>query len=299
MKKRMYVPQIFAPEANTIVTTDLDPAISIDHSNRLVAGIQSIQRVLGLTQLTPMGAGTQVKQWKYTKKNTPAQVTEGELIPLTQYERKLANTFTLTLKKYRKQTTAEAIQRVGRTIAINDTDELLQKEVQKDVKSTFFTLLGTGSGTVVSGANVTTLQAVLASLWGAMSVKFADMNVTPVYFVNPLTIAEYLATANITIQTAFGFQYVENFLGLGTVIIDPAVDAGDVLSTVKENLNGIYIPAGGDVAQTFGLTYDQTGMVGMKHFTKDDYATVDTLIMSGVTFYAEDLTGVFKATVTP
>lgn len=32
------------------------------------------------------------------------------------------------------------------------------------------------------------------------------------YFLNPLDVSEYLATANITTQTAFGMNYIEDFL---------------------------------------------------------------------------------------
>lgn len=53
----------------------------------------------------------------------------------------------------------------------------------------------------------------------------------------------------------------------------------------------------GSVGETFGLTTDETGMVGMKHYLADDSASVNTLIMEGVTFYAEDASGIFKAPI--
>ena len=56
-------------------------------------------------------------------------------------------------------------------------------------------------------------------------------------------------------------------------------------------------PTGGDIGATFGLTSDATGLVGMKHFLVDGKASIDTLMMTGVTFYAEDLGGVFKGTI--
>ena len=299
MSKRKYFSQLFDAETNTILSTDIEPAISVDHMQRLNTGIQSVLTMLGLTEMTPMSAGTQVKQYKYTKENTPDQVAEGEVIPLTKYNRKLVNTFELALEKFRKQTTAEAIQRVGRGKAIDDTDTLLEREVQKSIKSKFFKsiLAGTGTVSATTKNKLDSLQAVLAGLWGAMSVYFADMDVTPIYFVNPVDIADYLANAQVTIQTAFGFQYIQNFLGLGTVIIDPSVTAGSVFGTVRENLNGVYVPSSGDVASTFGLTFDTTGLVGMKHFLADDRASVDTLIMTGSTFYAEDASGIFKASM--
>ena len=290
-KNKRYINQLFAAPENTITSTDLEPAISIDHNQRLVEGIQSLQTVLGITEMTPMAAGTQVKQYKYTKENTPDQVAEGETINLTKYNRKLVNTFELVLNKYRKRTTAEAIQKVGRDKAINDTDTLLEREVQKEIKAKFYTTILAGTGKATPKA--ATIQAAIAAVWGQLSTYFADYDVTPVYFVNPLDIADYLATAQVTLQTAFGFKYIEDFLGMGTTIIDQKVTKGNVVGTVTQNLNGVYIPAGGDVGTTFGLTSDTTGLVSMKHSLADDALSIDTIMASGVTFYAEDASGIF------
>ncbi len=286
-----------AVETNTIVTTDLAPEITIDHIEKLVSGINSVRTILGINTMKPMAAGTTVYQYKYTKKNTPAQVAEGEVIPLTEYTRAKTAVAALELEKFRKQSTAEAIQKFGKQVAINDTDDLLLKEVQKSIKAKFFTTLAAGTGKATG--SVVDLQHTLASIWGAMQVYFADVDVTPVYFVNPLDIADYLGGATITMQTAFGFTYVQNFLGLGTVIIDPSVAQKTVIATAQQNLNGVYVPASGDVASTLGLSFDSTGMVGMKHFTADDRASVDTLLVSGAWFYAEDKGGIFSAKITP
>lgn len=290
-KNKRYIDQLFEAPENAITSTDLEKAISIDHNQRLVEGIQSLQTVLGITEMTPMAAGTQVKQYKYTKENTPDQVAEGETINLTKYNRKLVNTFELVLNKYRKRTTAEAIQKVGRDKAINDTDTLLEREVQKEIKAKFYTTILAGTGKATPKAE--TLQAAIAAVWGQLSTYFADYDVTPVYFVNPLDISDYLARAQVTLQTVFGFKYIEEFLGMGTVIIDQKVTKGNVVGTVTQNLNGVYIPAGGDVGTTFGLTSDTTGLVSMKHSLADDALSIDTIMASGVTFYAEDASGIF------
>ena len=282
-------------ETNTIISTDLAPEISIDHIDKLNTGVQSLQTLLGITSLTPMAAGSSVYTYTTTKVNTPEQVAEGETIPLTQYKRTKSSPIELVLKKFRKQTTAEAIQRVGDDIAINKTDELLLKDVQKEIKSDLITLLKAGTGKLTT--TPTTLQEALAYIWGEMAGHFADMDTTPVYFVSNLDVADYLAKASVTVQTQFGFSYIENFLSLGTVIIDPTITKGTVIGTAKENLNGVYVPAGGDVAQQFGLTYDETGLVGMKHYSAENTASVDTLIMSGVTFYPEDKSGIFVGNI--
>lgn len=285
--------QRFAAETNTTMAADLEPAISVDFTSRISENITELQRVLGISELIPMAAGTDVKIYEMKKANAPAQVGEGEEIPLTEITRKLRSTITLDLDKYRKNTTAEAIQKVGRDLAINQTDEKLINEIQKDIKKAFYTGLATGTGTA-AGKN---LQVTLANLWAKLQTRYEDMDVTPIFFINPQDVADYLGSAQITMQTTFGFTYIENFLGLGTAIVSPQVTAKTVYATAQENLNGAYVPVSGDVAQTFGLTYDQTGTIGMTHSTKTDNATIDTLVMSCIKFFPEYADGVFKGTI--
>ncbi len=286
--------QLFAAATNTTVTTDLEPAISVDCVSRISSNIAELQQVLGITEMEPMSAGTTIKIYKMQQVNTPAQVGEGETIALTQVKRTLARSVELVLKKYRRNTTAEAIQKVGRDIAINKTDEKLLSGIQKEIKAAFYDLIQTGTG-MASGS---TLQAALAAAWGAIKKFYEDEDATPIYFVSSDDVAEYLGSAQITMQQAFGLSYIQDFLGLGTVVVSPTMPKGTLAATAKENLHGAYIPANsGDVARTFGLTSDTTGLVGMSHTAISGNATVDTLVMSGVVFYPEMLDGVIVASI--
>ena len=297
-----YRKELFAPEINTTVTADLEPVISIDHTNQLVAGIKSLRTVLGIVDIKPMAEGTTIKMYKTTQKNTPDQVAEGEIIGLTKVERKLVKTFELVLKKFRKATTAESIQKVGKDKAVNETDTVFMRNIQKGIKADFFAFIkaGTGIATNLAKKEATasdSIQGAIAGVWAKLSAYFEDMDVEPIYFLNPLDVATYLANTAITVQTAFGFQYVENFLGLGTVVLDNSVEVGKVKGTVKQNLNAAYIPTSGAVGSTFGMTSDETGMVAMKHFLDDKTAAINTLVFEGVTFYAEDASGIFTAPI--
>lgn len=288
--------QLFAAETNIIKAADLEPAISIDYVSRIHSNLTAFREMLGITEMTAMTAGTQIKIYKTEVTNNPKQVGEGETIPLTKVERKLAKTITLDLNKHRKATTAESIQRNGYDSAVNKTDEKLVSEVQKSIKNKFFELIETGTATA-SGAN---LQTTLANHWAKLQILFEDEDVNAVYFVNSVDVADYIGKANITTQTAFGLTYIKDFLGLGTVVVSPRVTAGKVISTAKENLSGAYIPANSaDVAKVFGLTSDETGFVGMTHAPKTDNATFETLLMDGVVFYPERLDGIVVSTITP
>lgn len=288
--------QLFAAEANLTVGADLEPAISIDYTSRLNKNINELQRLLGVTEMVPMSAGTNIKIYKTEQVNTPAQVGEGETIPLTEINRKLARTVELKLNKYRKSTSAEAIQRSGRSIAVNQTDEKLISSVQTSIKKVFYNLIKTGTGTAAG----TNLQSALSAAWGKMQKFYVDMTVTPIYFVSSEDLADYLGNAQITLQTAFGMSYIENFLGLGTVIVSPELEKGKVIATAKENINGAYVPANsGDVAQTFNLTSDTTGLIGMTHNIDGKTATFETLLFSGVVYFPEFLDGVILSTIAP
>lgn len=281
-------------ETNVILTTDLAPAISIDLASNFTRNIQALRDVLGITTMQAVPVGTTAKQYKLTAGTLNPQTAEGDIIPLTEVTRELVKEINIALVPYRKSTTAQAIQANGREMAINDTDAVLISKIQAEIKSKFFLSLATGSGTV-SGTN---LQAALAAAWGKVEAYYEDLDASPVHFVAVDDVAEYLGSAQISLQTAFGMTYVENFLGLGTVFITPSLTKGTFYSTAKENLRALYVPAtAGDVGQAFGLNSDETGLIGFTHQAQTDRATIDTLIMTGVTFFAEMVDGIFKGTI--
>ena len=293
---KTYDLQLFAAETNQIKQADIEPAISIDFVSRISSNINSLREVLGITNMISMPEGTQIKIYKASVENTPSQVGEGETIPLTKVTRKLAATKTLTIKKFRKAASAEAIATNGYENAINITDEKLVQSVQKGIKTDFFTLIETGTGTA-SGTN---LQTTLADCWSKLQTAFEDEDVNAVYFVSAADAATYLGNANISTQNAMGLTYIRDFLGLGTLIVSPNITAGKVVATAKENLNGAYIPANSSaLSRAFSLTSDETGFVGMTHQSKTENATVETLLLSGVLFYPERLDGVIVGTIAP
>lgn len=295
-----YKRRLFAVDPNTIFTTDIAPEITIDHVNRLKNNILALRNVLGVTSMTALPAGSKVKIYEVKKQNNPAQVPEGEIIELTKIDRKKVAEIEMKLLKYRKLTTAEAIQQSGMMNAVYATDDKLIKSIQQDIRVRFFELItgGTGLATTEEVTADFALQNAFAAIWGELHKKFEDSDVTPVYFVNPLDVAKYLKhKAFTTTPQTFGFKYLEDFLGLGSVIIDSLVPQGKVFGTCKENLNGAYVPASGGVAQALQLSADPTSLILMKHYEENDRASVGTLALTGVVFYPEFKDGIFKADV--
>lgn len=286
--------QIFTNES---VAADVVPAITIDHNERLVGGIGVLQTVLGITEMEPVPAGNVINVYKMVKYNTPDQPAEGADIALTEIKRQVANSYNMTIKKYRKATTAEAIQKSGREVAINKSDDKLILEIQKDIKSSLFSALQPGSGTTSADAG-STFQAALANVWAKAAALFEDDDVDMVYFANPADVAGYLGTASITVQTAFGVKYIEDFMGLGTVIISSGVTQYAPFGTPKQNLNGAYAPINGDVASQFNLTADATGLVGMVHTPNTTNASIETMALTNVVFFPEAVNGIVKGSIT-
>lgn len=282
--------QLFAAEENVVTSQQMAKAREVDFVRRFTGNVlKKLMEALGVTRKIPMMEGTTLYVYKTTGTLQSGAVTEGDVIPLSQYSRTKTPVGEITLQKWRKAVTAEAIKKSGYDEAMRETDKKMLQDVQKKVRADFFTYLAGIDGTVVA-AN--TLQAVLAKSWAKLQVLFEDDTVSPVHFINPQTIADYLASATITTQSAFGMNYIEDFLGLGTVVMSSQIPVGQVISTAKDNLILYYLTMTGDVARAFNLTTDQTGYIGIHTSQTDNRAQIETLIMSGITFLVEYADGV-------
>lgn len=296
-----------AAETNLIKAAQMRKVREVDFVERFGGNIlPKLMEALGVTRKIPMQEGTTMYVYKTTGQlANNGVVPEGEIIPLSQYERTKTAVGEIALKKWRKAASAEAIKKSGYVEAVNLTDAKLLNDVQKGIRTDFFTFL---SGIVQAetqsdpaiGVEVTgeTLQAVLAKSWGQLQVLFEDDAIQAVHFINPLTIADYLATAQVTIQTAFGMNYIEDFLGLGTVIMNSNITQGVVYSTAQDNLILYYLTMNGDVARAFDLTADATGYIGIKSgYQNEERAQIESLIMSGIQLLVEYADGVVKGTI--
>ena len=293
MKKMKMNLQLFAED--TVKSADLAKVKDVDFTERFSAGIETLMKMLGVTRKIEKKAGEVLKAYKVTGTLADGNVAEGEIIPLSKYETTYEPIGEAKLEKYRKETTAEAISEKGFSQAVNDTNSKMLKDVQQKVRGKFVTFLGTGTGT----ATGTTLQATIAKTWGQMKVLFEDTSIETVHFINPLDIADYLATAQISTQTAFGMSYIENFLGMGTVVLASDVPKGKVYTTAVENIVLYYINVtGSDLAQAFDLTSDETGLIGIHTGAVYNNLTSETVVASGVGLFAERLDGVVVGSIT-
>lgn len=295
-----------AAEKNLITAEQMKKVREVDFVNQFQHNsLAKLIEVLGVTRKIPMMGGTTLYYYKTTGELQSGDVPEGEIIPLSQYKTEKVPVGEINLKKWRKAASAEAIKKSGYNAAVRDTDAALLRDVQVSVRQDMFDFLnGTyDAGSTVNGSAYTTatgngLQEALANAWGQLQVKFEDDTAEAVYFLNPLDVSKYLANANITTQTAFGMNYIEDFLGLGTVIMSARVTQGTFVATAKENFILYYLTMNGDVAAAFGLTADDLGLIGINSgYRNEERAQIESLVMAGIHIMVEFAEGVVKGTI--
>jgi hypothetical protein len=281
-------------ENNLIKKADLARAREIEFTYNFSEGVRKLMEVLGVARKVAKQAGTVLKAYKAVGTLEDGAVAEGETIPLSKYTTEPVTLGEIVLKKWRKATSAEAIVERGYDQAVEMTTDRMLRDVQKAIRADMFSFLATGTGSA-NGAN---LQAVLAQAWGQLQIKFEDDAIQAVYFVNPLDIANYLAEASISTQTAFGMTYVEDFLGLGTVIMNASVPRGKVYATAKENIVLYYIPVNGaDLGEAFNFTSDETGYIGIHEAPDYTNMTASDTVVNGMVLFAERIDGVVVGTI--
>lgn len=167
---------------------------------------------------------------------------EGEEIPFSKYTVKEKEYGKITIDKYGKSVTLEAIQNYGYDVAVQKTDDEFLYDLTALVTDKFYKFLNTGT---LKGTPKT-FQMALAHAKGAVENKFKTMHRTVtgvVGFVNVMDVYDYLGNANITVQNQFGFQYIKDFMGYNTIFLlsDSEIAKGKVIATPVDNIVMYYV----------------------------------------------------------
>ena len=285
-----------AAETNLIKNSDLATARQIDFVSRFGYSTKKLMELLGVMRLIPKQSGTMLKRHTVTGTLENGEVAEGDIIPLSNYKTVDTPIGEIVLNKWRKATSAEAILDKGFDQAVGETTDKMLQDVQTNIRAGIISSLTIGSQPTATGVGA---QAALAQAWGKLQNIFENDSVEPVYFMNAEDIADYLGSASITIQNAFGFSYVENFLGLGTVIMNSGIAKGTFFATAKENMVGYYVPANeSDLAKAFDFISDETGLIAIHEYADYERLTADDTLLSGIKIFADNAAGVIKGTIT-
>lgn len=285
---------VTTPENNLIKNEDLVWAREQEFTFMFVENLNKLMEALNITRKIPKQAGTNLKAYKAVGTLEDGNVEEGKIIPLSHYKTVAVTFDEITLGKWRKATSAEAIIEKGYTQAVTMTTDRMLKDVQKGIRTRFFNFLATGTG-AVSGSS---FQETLAQAWGQLQILFEDDDFEAVYFMNPLDVADYLGSANISLQEAFGMTYVKDFLGLGTVIFNGSVPKGKIYATAKENVVLYYVPVNGaDLNEAFTFTSDELGLIGIHEKPDYDNMTASDTVICGIVLFAERIDGIVVGTI--
>jgi hypothetical protein len=165
------------------------------------------------------------------------------------------------------------------------------RDVQAKVRKSIYDGIATGTGTA-AGA---TFQAAVANAWGKVTEAFEGEAATPVFFANPMDVAGYLGTANIITQSAFGMNYVKDFMGLGNVLIDSNVPAGTVYGTACENID--VVAANVAAIPGMDLHTDRSGIIAVHNGAKYDHGALESVAYCGLAVFPVFLDRVVKATI--
>ena len=281
-------------ENNLIKKADLARAREVEFVSMFGDNLKKLTEALGVTRMIAKQAGTLLKAYKATGTLESGEVAEGDTIPLSKYITEEVPIDEITLLKWRKATSAEAIIEKGYDQAVTMTTDKMLSDVQKGIRTKFFSFMSTGTG-AASGA---TFQAAIANAWGQLQVLFDDDTIESVYFMNPLDVASYLGSAQITMQTAFGMSYVENFMGLGTVFFNSSVPQGKIYATAKSNLVLYYVPVNGaDLNEAFSFTSDETGLIGIHEEPDYTNMTASDTVINGMVLFADRIDGIVVSSI--
>lgn len=289
-------------KTNLIMTNDIHVMVrEIDFVTRFERNWQHLRDILGIMRPIKKQPGAVLKS-KYaegTLKN--GEVGEGEEIPYSKFVVKEKDYVEMTIEKYAKAVSIEAIKDHGYENAVQMTDDEFLFQLQADVTGRFYDYLKTGTLT----STETTFQMALAMAKGRVENKFKQMhrNVTGVVgFVNILDVYEYLGAAEITIQNQFGFQYMKDFMGFNTIFLlsDSEIPRGQVIATPVENIVLYYVdPNESDFARA-GLVYTVSGETNLIGFhTQGNYHTAvsEAFAVMGLTLFAEYIDAIAVITI--
>lgn len=290
-----------AAQANTTTTAQITTAVKeLDFVSRFENTWEALIEILGIMRPVRKTPGTKLVASKASITLQSGAVAEGDEIPLSQATVTPVAFADLTLQKYRKRVTAEAVAKFGAAVAVQKTDDAFLNELTGEVLDSFYAFLQTGELT----DSQSTFQMAVAMAVTKVKDKFKKLRLSHdriVVFVNTLDVGKYLGTAEISMQTKNGIEYFKDFLGASTVIVSSEIPEGTVIATPVDNIVLYYIdPADGDFAE-LGLNYTTgntpTNLIGVHKEGIYGRASGDTFALMGMKLFAEYLDGICVSTI--
>ena len=247
--------QLFAAEPNVITTQQItvNPR-EIDFVTSFGNDLSALTEVLGIAQPIRKANGTQLVGKKVTGTLESGDVPEGEEIPFSQFSVEPVSYETISVRKYAKALTLETVIENGVETSVGMTDDEFKQQLIDVILADMYNALLAGTLT----AEENTFQMAVSMAVGRVKDKFKKMHKAATgvaVFVNTLDVYSYLGGAQITVQTAFGMDYVEKFLGADIVFFSSEVPQGRVIATPVNNMKVYYVDPGDSEFAQIGLEY--------------------------------------------
>lgn len=289
-----------AAAANLTKTTDITiKAREVDFVTSFAKNWDALREVIGIMKPIRKAPGTTLVSYTATVTLEDGNIGEGEAIPYSQAKVDPVSYEDLTLKKWAKAVSIEAVEKYGATAAVQMTDAEFRNELQGEVMDDFYTFLKTG--TLKSTED--TFQMGIAMAIGKVTDKFKKMHrdtTNIVVFVNTLDAYRYLGAAQVSIQTNNGLTYIKNFLGAQTVILSSEIEEGTIIATPVNNIVLYYVnPGDGEFGQ-LGLNYTVAGETNLIGFhANGNYGTAvgESFALMGMKLWAEYIDAIAVITV--
>lgn len=270
-------------------------AREIDFVTRFGRNWQALQEILGIMRPVKKEAGTQLVSYTASVALEDGEVDAGCVIPYSKATVTQVGHADLKIEKYAKAVTVEDVNKYGAKVAVQKTDDAFLNELQNKVLGRFYTRLVDDSEAITG--TETSFQMAVSIAIGSVVDKFKRMRKDVsniVVFVNTLDVYRYLGGAEITIQNAFGVQYISNFLGAQTMILSSEIDSGKVIACPADNLVLYYADPSSEFA-SLGLTYTTDGETNLIGFhAQGNYGTAvgESYALMGMELWAEYADGI-------
>lgn len=276
-------------------------AREVDFVTRFTKNWKSLQEILGIMNPIKKAPGTTLTSYTASVELESGSVGEGEEIPYSQATVAPVAYADLTLQKYAKAVSVEAVNKYGPAVAVQKTDEAFLNELQGSVLDNFYDFLTTTTGRMTG--TYETFQMAVAMAIGKVVDKFKKLRrdtSSIVVFVNTLDAYQYLGAAEITVQTANGLTYVKDFLGAQIVILSSEIPQNTVIATPSDNIVLYYVDPGDSGFAQLGLNYTvegQTNLIGFHANGNYSTAVGESFALMGMTLWAEFADGIAVITV--
>lgn len=282
--------QVFAAPDNMTGQTQIQVrAREIDFVTSFGKNLQALLDVMGITRMIRKENGSVLKTKKVSGTLQSGEVAEGDEIPLSQYTVEETPFDTIRIEKYRKGVSIEAIAEKGYDAAVQSTDDEFKSDLINKVSDRFYAQLKAGSLV----GHETTWQMAVAMAIGKVIDKFQKMKRTATgvaLWVNTLDVYKYIGAANITLQTAFGFKYIQDFMGADAVFISSEIPENVVVATPLNNIVAYYVDPGDSEFVRAGLQYTtdtETGFIGFHAQGTYERAISDMFAIMGLRLFCE------------